>query len=784
MVNVSYPGVYVTEKRGQPAASTGGSPSTGGILGFTSKGPIDKPTLVASFVEFERLFGSYSSKTLTPTGAYSYFVNGGRRLYVVRTVASDATYGVAYLGDSISDENTGEAGDGVTTVFTLAPVRDPLQPGSVTFHVVAPVSAEDSGEDGDGVETSFSFVLANSPVLPGSVTINAASVAAMTDDGEGNLSGADGTGTINYTNGAVVLSYTTAPAVGDITSDYSYKSISVTDDGQGSFVDAALTSGAVDYLTGEIELDMAAAPAVGELFYLDYGFVSFRFDMKWPGAAGNDFRVALAGAAGFELPATASFSRWQVLIQELDSRGEYQTLRQFDNLVLDDPDDPDFIVTKINDRVAGSDDVVVTAYDNNFAPSQLSGVAVIGESLTPVPAYDGSTTGFVYQLAGGDCAETTLALSLGATPDAVIGDDGNGGLVRTSGTANNLDSSGVNSIDYATGAISIVWTAAPAIAEVTSVDYYRRPEETVIYGVVTGGGDGSAVSRADITSPLLAGQGRGIYSLDEVTDNIHLWVPDFETDATVSGDVLDFCDSRKDRFGIVSVPVGSSPAEAKNYRQNELLRNTTYGALYYPHIQINDPLTQNSILIPPGSHVAGVFSRVDEEQNVSEQPAGMRRAQLRFITGLETDLKRSDVGNFLRPNHINSIVNWEEVGAPTVWGSNLLALGDEFSYIATRRLFMFVQKTLFRQSHPFVFEKNNSAIQSQVRLQTQAFLGTLWRNQYLAGDTPEEGFYVICDATNNPQETVDQGILNVEVGLAVDKPAEFIVFTVSRLIGG
>ena len=178
--------------------------------------------------------------------------------------------------------------------------------------------------------------------------------------------------------------------------------------------------------------------------------------------------------------------------------------------------------------------------------------------------------------------------------------------------------------------------------------------------------------------------------------------------------------------------------------------------------------------------MAGVYAKTDNNKNVGKAPAVVEDGKLLWLEGLENNLSRPQVG-YAYENKINCLVSWPQTGM-VVWGARTLtAPGGEFVYINQRRLFQFVEKSVFNSTHIHVFQNNGPALWSAIRLQVTNFLLVLFKAGYFAGTTPSEAFFVICDSTNNPQQTIDLGLVYCDVGLATNKPAEFCVFSFQQL---
>jgi phage tail sheath protein FI len=418
-----------------------------------------------------------------------------------------------------------------------------------------------------------------------------------------------------------------------------------------------------------------------------------------------------------------------------------------------------------------------------------SGIAVVGGNLVATitlqagsgnadPEFDPAANTFA-------ATSTIAATSTYSLGTILLADDGEGAVVDTgAGTAVGLSletaSTALNTIDYAAGVVTLTWRFAenpargPALVATEQADYYE-PASAVLVTVGLGGGDdGSALSRSVVSAPALALDAKGLYALNRVDSVLNVCIPDFEADYLVSGDLIDYCETRKDRFGVVSVPTGLTNNQAVNYKQVTLAKNSSRAAIYYPHIRIIDPVTETEVLHPAGGHVLGVFARNDATANVSTAPAGATRGTLAFSVGLEFNMTPEQAG-ITNIANVNNLVQFPTTGR-VVWGARTLQVGGEFPYIQMRRLFMFLEKSIFNSTQQFVFENNGAALQARVRLTIESFLLTLFTSGYFSGGSPSQAFFVVCDSSNNPASLVAQGILTCDIGVAPTRPAEFIVF--------
>ncbi|QLE58017.1 phage tail sheath subtilisin-like domain-containing protein [Nostoc sp. TCL26-01] len=207
--------------------------------------------------------------------------------------------------------------------------------------------------------------------------------------------------------------------------------------------------------------------------------------------------------------------------------------------------------------------------------------------------------------------------------------------------------------------------------------------------------------------------------------------------------------------------------------------NSTYAALYFPWIQVFDPASNKNIYVPPSGHIAGVYARVDSQRGVHKAPAN---ETILGALDLKYHLSKAKQDG-LNPDGINVIRKLN--GNIRVWGARTLG-GDanmEFKYVNIRRHFSYLRDSIDKGTQWTVFEPNTPELWAKIRRNISAFLVVEWRKGALFGTTPQEAFYVKCDAETNPPEIRDLGQVVTEIGLAVVKPAEFVIFRLSQWSG-
>ena len=213
--------------------------------------------------------------------------------------------------------------------------------------------------------------------------------------------------------------------------------------------------------------------------------------------------------------------------------------------------------------------------------------------------------------------------------------------------------------------------------------------------------------------------------------------------------------------------------------------NAINAALYFPWVRAPDPLQANAIrTFPPSGFVAGVYARTDGARGVWKAPAGTE-ASLTGVAGLAITMSDAENGQ-LNPHAVNCLRTFPVYGN-VVWGSRTLDgdndRGSEWKYVPVRRLALFLEESLFRGTQWVVFEPNDEPLWAQIRLNVGAFLQGLFRQGAFQGSTPRQAYFVKCDRETTTQADINLGIVNILVGFAPLKPAEFVVLKIQQIAG-
>lgn len=246
-----------------------------------------------------------------------------------------------------------------------------------------------------------------------------------------------------------------------------------------------------------------------------------------------------------------------------------------------------------------------------------------------------------------------------------------------------------------------------------------------------------------------------------------------------------FCEQSR-AFFLLDVPATvNTLAEMKDWMATHDGLRSRNAAVFFPRLQVADPLNDFRLRsVGPSGTLAGVFARTDSERGVWKAPAGVE-AVLRGLSGM--DLKLSDAENgVLNPLGINCLRVFPVYGSVS-WGARTLdgadAAGSEWKYTPIRRLALMLEESLFRGTQWVVFEPNDEPLWARIRLNVGAYMMGLFRQGAFQGSSPKEAFYVKCDAETTTQADRNLGIVNIQVGFAPLKPAEFVVIRIQQIAG-
>jgi len=380
---------------------------------------------------------------------------------------------------------------------------------------------------------------------------------------------------------------------------------------------------------------------------------------------------------------------------------------------------------------------------------------------------------------------------LTASESDADGNAGTGHLKLTSNKSDDFSSVSISAGAFGGLAATIKLGLANGGREITG-SAIARPIEVKEVVPTTSGVDGNKAEVGDLKGDESAK--RGIYALLDTDLFNLLCIPEtFDLSGTSAKAVFDevmalFRKYNRRAFYIFDAPSSITKLEdIKTFVKDNLppSLDARNAAIYFPAITIADPLDdyRKKQLAPSGT-LAGIYSRTDANRGVWKAPAGTD-ATLNGVSAVATVLNDMENGQ-LNQLGINVLRNFPAFGR-VAWGARTLRgadnQSDEYKYIPVRRTALFIEESLYRGTQWVVFEPNDEPLWAQIRLNVGAFMHNLFRQGAFQGSSPRDAYFVKCDKETTPQNDIDLGIVNVVVGFAPLKPAEFVVIKLQQIAG-
>jgi phage tail sheath protein FI len=292
---------------------------------------------------------------------------------------------------------------------------------------------------------------------------------------------------------------------------------------------------------------------------------------------------------------------------------------------------------------------------------------------------------------------------------------------------------------------------------------------------LTGGSDGAEPGGSDYEAAFDA-LGR-IEGISIVAAPGHSAYTEFQA---IQNELIQHAERRRAyRIAVLDTPPGQTVGQAIDVRSRI---DSTRAALYYPWVVTDNPLARpgfetiaREITLPPSGFVCGIYARNDIERTVAKAPANeVVRGALRF----ETDINFAEQ-EVLNPAGVNCMRYFPGRGY-RVWGARTASSDPEWKYVNVRRYFLYLEQSVDRGTQWAVFENNGERLWANVRETIESFLYNEWRSGNLLGGAPAEAYFVRCDRSTMTQNDLDNGRLICLIGVAVLKPAEFVVFRIGQ----
>jgi phage tail sheath protein FI len=244
--------------------------------------------------------------------------------------------------------------------------------------------------------------------------------------------------------------------------------------------------------------------------------------------------------------------------------------------------------------------------------------------------------------------------------------------------------------------------------------------------------------------------------------------------------LITHCETLKDRFAVIDPTMNLDIQDVQTFRNDY---DTKYAALYYPWVTVYDRLTERDLVVPPSGHIVGIYARSDNEYGVHKAPAN---EVIRSITGLNQSINKGEQ-DILNPSPMNINVLRDfrsDNRGYRVWGARCITSDSKNKYVNVRRLLIFLEESLDEGTQWAVFRTNDTPLWESLKRSISTFLTSVWRSGGLQGKSAEEAFYVTCDRTTMTQDDIDNGRLIVEIGVALVKPAEYVIIRIMQWEGG
>jgi uncharacterized protein len=795
-VQVSYPGVYIQEVSGGVHTITGVSTSIGAFFGRTAKGPINKAVRCLSFADFLREFGGPHPSSDLAQSVKQFFDNGGTDCYVVR-LAHNARKADLALQNFVhtpvlqaTAKDAGVWGNGVRLEIDYN-TANPEE----TFNLRT--TYEEDGVVRNSESFSGLSMNPNSPRYAPNFVTQSSKLIDLALFGGFNIESApvqgfsegrrpfDISNIANFRTALNNLIYPTGPG----TTPLSRLEISV-NDGPFQLIDlqgapGALAGASHGAIAGELTTKINGLLPAGATIVCSFEQVhtgpATRV-LRIASTTGNQLSVRirrsttndLAGPlmlgidqGGMEVTRYSNHRPVPAGTFYSDSVNTVASLQEdaFNLFTFTGSPPPN----AVDLAASGANVLITTAAADRWYRDALSSavsshndgvrekLALLAKAINNTPGMPARAEVWGYRLA--------LIPTAGTFNSQVAVTTGNGG-----GGGTNIGGSFTGNVrQYALGN--------------TGTSTFQNGA-----GQVGRDDDGNPPGVADYSGSSL--DHTGFFALDKV-DLFNLMVLPNDRDVSEAnylqlvGPASIYCQQKR-AFLLLDAPSSWTSndipvADASAVNSLRALVVKDHSAVFYPKVQYSDAGLKK--MIGPSGMIAGLMARTDSTRGVWKAPAGTEAALL-GVLDLELNLTDMENGvlNKLGVNCLrkfpSGIVNW---GARTLDGSD--DLGSEWKYIPIRRLALFLEESLFRGTKWVVFEPNDEPLWASIRLNLNAFMLSLFRQGAFQGSTPDKAFYVKCDAETTTQNDRNLGIVNIEVGFAPLKPAEFVIIKIQQIAG-
>jgi hypothetical protein len=332
---------------------------------------------------------------------------------------------------------------------------------------------------------------------------------------------------------------------------------------------------------------------------------------------------------------------------------------------------------------------------------------------------------------------------------------------------------------YAINVVNNNSTYITAIDSGATATGATRNPSVVANASLSSGSDGSAVTGANLVTAL------SLY--DTIRQSLVLNIPGY-TDATTINGAISYATGATRPNDVFVVIDGINDTVANQLTLSATYTQTSYAAVYYPQLTIADPTvgvgsTTGAVkTVGAGAAVVGLYAATDASRGVFKAPAGLQ-ARLAGVVSVPS-FSMADLDSLNSAAAPVNAIRFISGSGIVVFGARTLKGGYVDRYVPVRRSLIYIEKSLRDLTHFAVFEPNDQRLWSRINASVSAFLTAFWSQGGLSGATPGNAYFILCDATNNPQSSIDNGIVNIQVGVALQRPAEFVIINIGQYSGG
>jgi phage tail sheath protein FI len=807
MASPTYPGVYITEQISSSHPITGVATSITAFVGYTATGIDNRAEMLLSFSDYERLFGGLAADSELSYAVQQFFQNGGSQAYVVRTPrhgAQDAQ--VAFGGLTFTALSSGSWANGEILIdIDYVNVGEQL-PGTLTV-------GSATGNKVSGNLAGFMTNLAPQEWLVFSVdpTQTPYQIQSITNNSNlllfSNFVGTGGTGPAEVFIDPTAFNLTVTNLVDGTIEPFPLLSMNPN---RANFVASVINdpdngSQLVNVVVNSPPPTVAPAQT---------------------GLVGNPISIAAVNAAlaSAAVPGTVVVSNTAVNTAVVQSNATFENSIQVGQQLVFamDPTKTQYTVKSVDSAsqvtvfnnyvgtiaatttatVIGS--VATAAFTVPFSvtepptpPASLPITVTVFAPGAPIPQ---TVAGLASQLQ--KTLNAALAIQFpGASVVCSVAGTGIGQAIRVNATLPQYPDAVItfNSPAPPSDPLGISSTPATNI----NVAHYalgtgNGPTWAPDLTSAAAGTDGVGLPYSEdlIGDPSLA---TGIYALANVDIFNLLSIPDATRalpgnqsahDPNVDYNqiysaAIAFCDTKLALLLVDPPPEVNNILAAVDWKTSVLIVNNENGACFFPRIRMLDPLNPGMLrTFAPSGVIAGVYATTDSTRGVWKAPAGIQAA-LNGVQSLVYKMTDAENGE-LNPLGVNCLRTFPVYGQ-VLWGARTLVGADaeanSWKYVPVRRTALFLEQSLYQGTQWVVFEPNDEPLWASIRLNLGSFMQTLFLQGAFQGTTPAQAYFVKCDSETTTQTDIDNGIVNILVGFAPLKPAEFVVIQIQQMAG-